>query len=786
MAKTKNYEMKFNYNEKPIERPSHVIPASDKVDLKSSLPLYARLIIENAHHHIEGYSYEHLKAHGIEKGQVFEHREMVAQVLLTMLQEGEYDNSHVSRSGAIAYMGVLKLKEYSDLILSIAENTRENRNVRKTAIETLRHLKARDHLGRLAGLLDDLDPVLRERAVFAIGQIGGKEALPILRRCLEIEENPEVLRRINEASHYILKGKYPDASDAKPQGRQLLKPGENRPRSIGLQNRSMPQTKPMLKKGESGGGIDLLRTKELAQDLPLGTPNAIGYKVLETHKEGTRRIAVHGFNLAKYLKKQPVKGRMHVQDPHTIVLDLPDEMLLGKGTQLPIKDLLPENHAFRLPHWIDGLPPMPVLYSIDAKEGQIWSKQNYTLRIRFDVQEVQKNALLKLFVQMPGCVWEERVFKISAKEAATGEKLIPGWCAQTAGSIKIKAKLYNEHGAADSLSQELTSLPHNPIYCWLLPSSQNPASWRAPAHYNAADNGFYCYTDVEIYNGHPFRVAVGPNCNCNSSDAGLGVLDDFNFSIGSMVIEANSSIRFGIWMFFGGRTYDIFRQYGDVTIRLRFDTSVGTTEGSAVWAAMAQIKLALNFVGNLDSIWWTVQSIFENEASSILEQKDFFIAETGVFYIPSSHPDWHRFRDIQMNDNKSHDCTSGASEADDLMRGWNSPTPWLDVWIVETLSGPACAASVGGFSTVNGPTDKNSSKSGYILDLSGFDLANQPSQYQEFGLFAAHELGHFLGLDHDNTPGNFMFPIGYPTNSGFTYAQYQRIVQHGFVERFVV
>ncbi len=90
-----------------------------------------------------------------------------------------------------------------------------------------------------------------------------------------------------------------------------------------------------------------------------------------------------------------------------------------------------------------------------------------------------------------------------------------------------------------------------------------------------------------------------------------------------------------------------------------------------------------------------------------------------------------------MDDNKASDCTAGSDEADDLRDDWSSPTDWLDVWIVESFSGPACAASVGGFSPVDGPT------------------------------------------------ANFMAASTGGSNTGITHAQYLEMAEHGFAERFV-
>lgn len=137
-----------------------------------------------------------------------------------------------------------------------------------------------------------------------------------------------------------------------------------------------------------------------------------------------------------------------------------------------------------------------------------------------------------------------------------------------------------------------------------------------------------------------------------------------------------------------------------------------------------------------------------------------------------------------MDDNKDSDCTAGSDEADDLRDDWSSPTEWLDVWIVESFSVPSCAPGITGFSPVDGPTGKRGSRSGFVIRCNGRDLETTNGRIR-MGRTIAHELGHFLGLNHHDDDTNFMFRSNGVNRTDILHGQYLEMTEHGFVERFV-
>ncbi|HEY8339342.1 MAG TPA: hypothetical protein VIK95_05705 [Egibacteraceae bacterium] len=83
-------------------------------------------------------------------------------------------------------------------------------------------------------------------------------------------------------------------------------------------------------------------------------------------------------------------------------------------------------------------------------------------------------------------------------------------------------------------------------------------------------------------------------------------------------------------------------------------------------------------------------------------------------------------------------------EAQDLTDDFSGPDGGVDLFLVQTIG------DAGGWSNVDGPCDKTSKfdLSGAVLELSGGRRIT--------GVLAAHEVAHYLKLEHGNDPTNLM------------------------------
>jgi Repeat of unknown function (DUF5648)/Metallo-peptidase family M12B Reprolysin-like len=115
---------------------------------------------------------------------------------------------------------------------------------------------------------------------------------------------------------------------------------------------------------------------------------------------------------------------------------------------------------------------------------------------------------------------------------------------------------------------------------------------------------------------------------------------------------------------------------------------------------------------------------------SIYEKVGLGVRVAGRFAIPLA----------QAN---GHESIENGGEASSLTSEWTVPNTAVDVFVVKVMT------DADGRSPVNGPCDKNAKgMTGSVVSLNG-STANSGNTF-------AHEVGHYLGLDHIPDTGNFI------------------------------
>ena len=787
--KTKN-KIEFRYNEERSAPLQHRYPNGVKPDIRKYPGAGARMAIEDLASSLIGMHEDTLSEMGISKRDIINHNREIFNALMGIIREGPSANDPRMRGAAVAYLGELKMQEAIPVLAGLGTSATEASAMRGLAAESLCRIGGDKAAASLCEMLEDPDAVVRARSVNAVGVVGGEAEGKLVASLAAGDTDPEVRRvaginarkLLPKQQHDILPP-LPKKSLKKNKGKLIKE--ENIQRPIGRHTGAMPQTlythdhHEDEKKGYAGG-VDLLNTRRHEGFQPGMASVAPGYEFYSRVTGEENRVVITG-SVPEITR---AGGYIYRDTSGEKIIDIRDPDALKPGRPLPFQ-FDGDELCCSTPTYVPGISAAPVITDLSPNAPVIWSKQSFGIRIRFRNGHDQRPKWLKLKARFPKGDWEIRWFEISHEDCEKGECIVNGFRCAEAGRVTMQAVIYGERGGASRAEAQYNALPLNPHSVSIVPQTTG-TNGEGPAHYNSSEDRFYCYASCTFTNGNASSITVGPTVTCRVTDGGNHVAT-FSFSIGVWTVAAQSSLVLGIYTFHGSSSdvYDVFEDFGDVTMEFTFESSNGSISDSNVWAAMAQLRLALNFVGNMSSSdRATFQSIVENEASAIVEQQSLYYSETQRFLLPSNDPDWGRYRDIEMDDNKTSDCTAGSDEADDLRDDWSSPTDWLDVWVVESFSGPACAASVGGFSPNPGPVSKGGKKSGAVIQLAGINMGTASGR-NLMGIIVAHEVGHYLDLDHVSDSSNFMAASTGGTNTGITHAQYLEMTEHGYIERIV-
>ncbi len=117
----------------------------------------------------------------------------------------------------------------------------------------------------------------------------------------------------------------------------------------------------------------------------------------------------------------------------------------------------------------------------------------------------------------------------------------------------------------------------------------------------------------------------------------------------------------------------------------------------------------------------------------------------------------------------SHRTIDSVGEARDLTHDWTVNNSFLDVFVVRNMNG------ADGWSAVDGDPDKDAKNmTGSVVSLNG--------SFNNSGNTMAHEIAHYLGLEHVSSNTNFIGGNGSSnSNTGISSGQGNTMKQHGYV-----
>jgi hypothetical protein len=165
-------------------------------------------------------------------------------------------------------------------------------------------------------------------------------------------------------------------------------------------------------------------------------------------------------------------------------------------------------------------------------------------------------------------------------------------------------------------------------------------------------------------------------------------------------------------------------------------------------------------------------------AREILENHDITLYDPR-FRILSDPADKARFGIIDIG---WADDWWDFDEAGDMYEDISGPEQdrmdvFMPLGFTYTSAVPADKRNVGGFSTVNGPSPKDDD-----LRRSACLALLDENDHEFFGVAVAHEICHYLGLEHVEAEDNLMHPNGGLTGHTLTSSQLRAIRRHGMMK----
>ena len=393
-------------------------------------------------------------------------------------------------------------------------------------------------------------------------------------------------------------------------------------------------------------------------------------------------------------------------------------------------------------------------------------------------------AMVRVCVQFPSGQVRHLKHRPSPAACRAGRFTIPGLRSGSAGDLYVSARIYFNDGTTISDASLTSVLSRNPHQLVITPRTWLVSGRAGRVEYDWDDDEFHCRAYGTITNGENSAVTYN-RCNVKVTDGGVGgtKIDEFSFASGPFTVSAGGSAYRSIdtWYPKGSSVWDKFNKRWDLTVSFTYE-STGSTQVSDAAAYRPMSTVPINSIRCDD--FTSAQGQAERDAveiaAEILEDRDVTLYGPN-WRIVSSEANKAKFGiiDVGWTDGK-YDW----SEVDEMYEDISGPEQdRLDVFIplgfAYDADVPADKQNVGGVSTVNGPYPKDDDP-----DDSGCMVLMDESDVDFFGVAIAHEICHYLGLDHveDAVDDNLMHKNGGLTGHELTWSQWDKIRQHGMMK----
>jgi hypothetical protein len=419
---------------------------------------------------------------------------------------------------------------------------------------------------------------------------------------------------------------------------------------------------------------------------------------------------------------------------------------------------------------------------LSFRPGKPLRQKPFEVQIHLPAGRLRKIALVRLEVRFPsGNIQKLDQVPVAGEPRQTALSL-GTFQSDAAGDLYVSARVYFSDGGVVNDALLAVVLSDNPDQLVVSPRVWLVSGRAGRVEYDWETDEFHCRAYGTITNGSPVARTFR-QCDVRVTDGGVGgtLISAFSFNVGPLTLNPGQSAYRTIdtWYPKGSTVWDKFNQRWDLTIEFTYVADGGIRiSDSAAYRPMSTVPI--NAIQTTD--FSAAQAVAEGNAvaiaTEILEDRD--VTFYGPYWrIISSQANKDRFGTIDIGWTNNY---WDFGEAGDMYQEISAPEgDRLDLFIPLAFAYkpevPTEKRNVGGFSTVNGPfpKDDDGRRSGSLVLM-------DESDQEFFGVAIAHEICHYLGLDHADGATNLMEKSGGGDPHELTWEQWDKIRQHGMMK----
>ena len=416
-------------------------------------------------------------------------------------------------------------------------------------------------------------------------------------------------------------------------------------------------------------------------------------------------------------------------------------------------------------HIVEAYPDRPIM-----------SGQPFALAVRFANFGDAPLAVASVEVQWHGEPFTVEAFVETGEREGVAPVEFDEEHTLPVGPVAFQVTLYRADGAESRFRAGAYVLPSNPLALAIGPAGARvTGSYSARGDYEPGSDSFTTTVEVTISNGDARAVAMDTRTEWSFWNGSVGSgtrIEGGTFAWNGGI----SAPAYGLWrgtVSFsspaGSGIYDTYKRKEDMAIEIVMRAADGRVLRSQI-TARVMLVYGVNIikVGDFTATEHADLYASVDLTRDIYEDRDITIGDVRRWI-------------IRPADAGGYTIVDSETEYRDMLKRWSCANNDVDVFVLQDFNWSTFNGYAGG---IPGPASKGGDKDGVAVDKTGYTdgSGNARLTVSVLGPLIGHEVGHYLGLEHQETTNNLM-----RSNTGnrgrlLDYDQYRKIFPHGFVE----